>query len=75
MALSLRITQNNGNGSSQSASATIKIVNDAGIVEADVLVEIYEGVARLIVTPSIVARDSDAPTRVIDLITDKDLPI
>jgi hypothetical protein len=74
MKFSLEIDRNDGDGGNQTASATIVVRDESGTVRADVMVKIYEGVPRLVITSGIEERDSDDVTNIIHLLTGEQLP-
>ena len=56
-------------GTTANGSETISVVDDNGLVRADVMVEIYEDVPRLVITYGIEERGSDDANFVMDLLT------
>jgi hypothetical protein len=73
MRFMLEIERNDGDDDDQSASATIVVKDESGTMRADVMVEIYEGVPRLVITSGIVERDSDDVTAIVHLLTGEQL--
>ncbi len=55
-------------------TAVIEVRDETGELRADVYVEVYDGVPRVVLTTGIVERDSDDVSAIFNLLTGESLP-